>query len=955
MKNTWFLPEILFLLLFSLPPLFWLHDNYMILGHDSGGQIDFITYYLQLFSTWSNQLNFGISNGLQLGFLILQLPELLFSLLAHSVTAAQQLSSVFWFAAMGLSMYFSIKSFFPDKKHRWLRLSAALLYQYNFFILQGWFITERAKFAQFVAVPAIFAILHHCLSGKSSVFQSTVLLAIILFFFNAGGSLPFYGAILVIGGIVFLVQTLDDLYVKNFSRIFRNLATVILMAVLTLLYNAYWLIPSVITGKQSFGQVVSGSGGVESYLAWQKMVTQYASFVNLFRLQGIPDWYSTQHQYSKIFLENPVFILLSFLPIICIALSFRYIPKYLKKQEFSFTYIISLFFIFIVGLFLTAGSRSLLGSGYEWLFTHVPGFIIFRSTFYKFGVLYWFAFISLFSIALHIFLEKIEDFQWRTILGSAIIVLILGYHWPYFTVNFFQFNSPFSTRVRPPEYVFEMKDFIRSHLNTGSFFLLPQIKDKFKADGYTWGYWSLDILVNQLSNQPVFTNNSDDEFIQEVYQSIRDKNKAQFLEYMSFLNVRYIFWRGDILDSKGKSLEAMDQENKNFIESLASEQVHFGEWSVFSLPELKTKETVYFTVPLECKSCLQGKEQSKKQNYAVHIVKPYISITPSSNFYPLVLMKEKIIRLSLQPSFDKLFQYELLISHKRFLEITLFAEFASSNSRENELFENFHLSLERVQEMIDRSPNTEKRKKSQNIDALLDSMLSDLENKKDEIPLEVYKKLEKEILKHKTVLVFEENILKKPKQEQKTESINIPFSAYYQLPHGNELLLLSENQGEKEYLLSREEEIFVEKGSYEIDFQQTKSIPFVLIAHLQPDNTWETVEPTKESFRWEGQILAETKILYLPQKYNSGWKIIPKTDDIFKKIFYTMFSAENMEHKNLGTSGQYWVIEDNSNFSGPVEVVFETQYWFYLGGSISVISFLITGVIYILRKIKRGS
>ena len=76
-----------------------------------------------------------------------------------------------------------------------------------------------------------------------------------------------------------------------------------------ILLNAYYVFPLFSFAKNSYDSLLAGSGGVEGISDWIDVISKNASMINVFRLQGIPDWYGNNvHIYANIFLNNPLLI-----------------------------------------------------------------------------------------------------------------------------------------------------------------------------------------------------------------------------------------------------------------------------------------------------------------------------------------------------------------------------------------------------------------------------------------------------------------------------------------------------------------------------------------------------------------------------------------------------------------------------------------------------------------------
>src|SRR3989344_3994819 len=117
------------------------------------------------------------------------------------------------------------------------------------------------------------------------------------------------------------------------------------------------MVPGGINLTTTYYQGMTAVGGITAVLEWSKEISKYASFLNVIRLQGIPDWYDNPlHPYSEIMLKNAVFIFASF-AIPTVVFSSLFIRKSLPNQKTVLFFTI----LALAGLLFTAGSHPPFG------------------------------------------------------------------------------------------------------------------------------------------------------------------------------------------------------------------------------------------------------------------------------------------------------------------------------------------------------------------------------------------------------------------------------------------------------------------------------------------------------------------------------------------------------------------------------------------------------------------
>jgi len=583
--NYW---EIFIIFIFSLTPLLWLKNNQIIIGHDSGFRLNILEYFESLFYSWSPLTNFGVDWSIFKGFLVAQLPEALFAFITSSLVNGQRLSFVFWFFIIGMSMYTLIRQTFPQKSFWVFRLFSSIFYMYNFFLLQGWFIAERAKFSLFAALPLGLLLIYKILKKKYPLIKGGIIFSLVLFLLNSGGNPTHYGSLILVYLIAFLYLTLINCLRNGKKEIIFSIKTALVLLIGTVLINAYWILPQIYLTVNKYTTSLLSVGGISGILGWEDVVDKSASYINLLRLQGIPDWYNNiNNTYSNYFINNPTLIIFSFVPIFTILLGLYFYkklnPVYRNDELF---YLV--FLIFLVGIIFTAGSHPPLGFFYIFLIKYLPGFAIFRSAFYKFGPTLWFSIIFLTGYLLNLFLITIKNKKYVYFLvGIVVVVFVPLYHFPYFISNFFVFNKPFTTRVTVPDYVNDASTYIDKEIPKGSrILILPKLDSSFSADSYDWGFWSLDILPRISTSRSIIANNNSSlGIVTNIYNAIDNNDEAMFLRLTGLTGIDKILWRDDVLYSdkttKSSDLKITEGIVKNF-KSISLEK-EFGKWKIYKI------------------------------------------------------------------------------------------------------------------------------------------------------------------------------------------------------------------------------------------------------------------------------------------------------------------------------------------------------------------------------------
>lgn len=662
--------DILFILLLSLTPLLWFKGNTIIVGHDNVFPLNPTEFLRGRLSTWVDQ-GFGQPQNLIMGTIATHLIDAIPYLFGLAIQRTEEIVYIFWFFAMGLSVY--ALATVINKESRVFKLTATVLYIFNFFILQGWWIGERTKFSAYCALPLVLAVFIKVYRKELSVIKGAILNSLILLVFNGGGlygTALFGGYFLSLGVFVFFFSVLG-FFRKERESIRRFLLLIISSAIGSFLINAYFIFPAVLTVLQQYAAGVKDVGGAAGLIDWASEISAYASYSNIFRLQGIPEWYDNRfHPFATYYQHNQLLILASFIwPILTFLAIFLY--KSRKKNEL----ILFFFVLYLLSIVFVAGTHPPLGFIYTFFIQHIPGFIIFRSPYYKFAPALFLS--SAFLIAYT--MDSLKG-QKRLVLSTLFIIFVLVYHFPYFTVNIFSFRPGFSTRNNIPSYVFDFGKWMnKEKQDDGRILTLPPNDPDLRYSTYNWGYLSYQSITTLLSNKSVLINNDrisseEQALLKDLYQAIDNDDRVLADKLFSLLKIKYVVIQKDkTLNSQFFPTSTSSYEK--FISAESEQTRKFGKWELYKLSI--NSENLFSTSTST--NILNGKVEDidsyLSQSPSLSVVlrsdisidsvassefyipdcincpndknRPTVSfsdtsILPNSPFYPLVLFKERL-------------------------------------------------------------------------------------------------------------------------------------------------------------------------------------------------------------------------------------------------------------------------------------------------------------------------
>jgi hypothetical protein len=133
--------------------------------------------------------------------------------------------------------------------------------------------------------------------------------------------------------------------------------------------HAFWIVPSLLMGG-------AGVGGLDNELINPGML-RFLSFADFSHALSLlhPNW--PENLFGKVYFLQPEFLLL---PIIAFSALLFFKPKSdTRKPALPAGRPITFFVLLsLIGVFLSKGVQDPFGFVYQWMFTHIPGFVMFR-------------------------------------------------------------------------------------------------------------------------------------------------------------------------------------------------------------------------------------------------------------------------------------------------------------------------------------------------------------------------------------------------------------------------------------------------------------------------------------------------------------------------------------------------------------------------------------------------
>jgi hypothetical protein len=607
--------EIVILFLLALPPVKWLWGGYIIFGHDASFYLNHWENLVSLFYAWNPIQGLGMNWPFMRGYIpMVALEEAVFRI-TGSFSVMQICIGVGWFFGMMMSMYVLVRSVFPEKKYWIARLLSSVLYGYNFFILQAWVIYERPKFSAYILLPLTIALIHKLYEKKVSFLQGFILFWLISLFFNAGGLPPLLGTIILAILFSLVWYWIVQLKKEGTCGFLWGIKVGLLLFFGYLLANIYWIIPFVFFTFRNYASYVGSVGSVGGTIAWEKMVSENASFANLFRLEGNPEWLHTiGHPYADVYMQNPVLIFLSIgvFAVIFVAWMIRKNQSEINKSANIMRILMILLSVF--GIFMMAGTHAPFGKFYELAMRYVPGFAIFRSSFFKFAPITYLSVSWLFGYS---FQRIIDTVHWRNkikmLLAGVVIIGLVGFFFPYWTRNIFQFQRDYTTRVKVPDYTSEMKQYIEANTDIQARILvMPKLDEGYigaPLDTSVWGFYCLGPFVSLSTNRSIIYNGlGDSGVVSSLYDQFEKGDDEAFLKIVRILGITHILYRTDVRLSPSyeKTTPLSFWEKAINQKSYLKKKYAAGAWSLYEIEDPNITPMVFLASSVRAATMQRG-------------------------------------------------------------------------------------------------------------------------------------------------------------------------------------------------------------------------------------------------------------------------------------------------------------------------------------------------------------
>lgn len=577
-----FLPFVLL----GLTPIlwFWGRGSALINGVDTNFPLDPKLWLSKRFFVWNDDLNAGVDFSSSVAGIFFHFIQVIPQILGANLQGVEAFSLLFWFAAIVCTSFYFACTVFGK---RFIAIVVfVVLYSFNIYLFNTWENVKVANISLIASIPLGLAILQR-LKDKRFTYRSSILIIILcgLLLSGSGINPAYFLCFLFVVLLYYLGLLVSCLQWKEVKERTKDLSFFLCLLIIV---NLFWILP---TGGFILQNVRSErSIDAAGYTNWLDSLSENTSILNVMRVQGAWDWYAYDSvtglpyyiPYSLNYFHKIPFLAFSFLLPVLLIVSLVFQEKKLKNFYFPFA------LMFVLGIFLGAGTHLPTGDIYRVLANKVPFFSLFRSPWYIFTPLVIIAVAGLVSM-LFIRLERSEykGFKFKYTIWFFVVILTVGnlfYNYPLVTGRIFRPGRDDTFYINFPKHVFETKQWLDQR---GEERILTYPDDEIEK--FTWKYRGVESILQLATDKEFIFSplNSPDaptpRIARELYLMIKKGELTAAQSLASKLSVTALFEKGD---QPSLSFQLPEGVKEKLL-------ARFADWSFYKFPSGNTNKKIF--------------------------------------------------------------------------------------------------------------------------------------------------------------------------------------------------------------------------------------------------------------------------------------------------------------------------------------------------------------------------
>ena len=540
-----------FIVLLGLLSLTWFRGDFFLVSLDSNFPLNATSTASHFGFIWDATAPPGTPVGRSIPYFFYQGFLGLIQETGFPMYDAQKLEFSISFVFSGLAMFFLMQTILKGKHKNATSLISALFYMFNPFTMLWIWHDHLPEMFFYATIPLLLAFFIKGIQ-KKQILRYTLLFCAFSFLISSAFGNPVDAVMMWLILVSFLFYYLLS-HFRETDEIRFSLKFFIVLVFAWSALNLWWLLPSIYSLPGEAGVLQAVNAGATSY---DKLLTSSldSTLINSYRLQGIwsfsPVFGGTKvYPFVPIF-HTPIFVLISFLIPLTV-----FIPFLSKKQESSMLFFGITAAISLLGM---TALQAPAGPVFNWLFNNLPGFVIFRDPYYRFGLIVSLCYAPLFGFGV----EKIYVFVKRvfrkkaiaTVSAGVLCFLVIGaFAWPLWTGDFIGSGTDWTpdAYVKVPSYYQDADRWLRSQSDDFRLLTMPLSTVFYAAYNWTNGYMGMDPSP-WLFSKPTINRDSGDSYslaLKVANDIVQNSSTDEIAGTLTLLNVKYIVLHRDADES----------------------------------------------------------------------------------------------------------------------------------------------------------------------------------------------------------------------------------------------------------------------------------------------------------------------------------------------------------------------------------------------------------------------
>lgn len=536
--------------------------------------------YFDYFSMWEDKLNFGTRSTFQSNIV-------LYSIIWQGLKAASPLihpSVIFIFLSTFLASttFYYVTRKIVKLNNEWLYVPPTILYTHNTFRLLGP-LNERVNLL-FILLPLFFFFYYRLLNKQN--LKYVFALALVGFIASPIGANPPLFTIPYV--LMFFYLIYFWLTNKDKKLRFKVLKLNILLLILTIGINLFWLVPSAITHIDLF---VKSDGGLKLFSALGS-----GRYYDHFRFLGSWAWRGVHYQsgyYPFSTNYDLSFLLLTTFSIVVVTF-YGQTQTIAKKRAKLLGF---LYFLLVTSLFFLAGNKTPFDEINNLLYKVIPILSMYREPFTKFTPLFIFAAAFIFLTSLEVIDGKLKTNAKRIFFLLVVTALTIINAYPMFTVEAIPTKhwnaAQLGNLVKIPTYWKEVNNFLNTE-GAKRVLLFPYSP---YATSNNWEYGinlagnvADFILDAQTLKGWAFDKSDAGQMLDNTTNGTFYLNNYNLQNYLSLFNVKYILQTNDMEWRYNEQINSPKQSKEILVKNELEKVKSFGRFDQKSLSKILNLE-----------------------------------------------------------------------------------------------------------------------------------------------------------------------------------------------------------------------------------------------------------------------------------------------------------------------------------------------------------------------------